>query len=270
MNGNVELKCPRCGTVLKPRSIMCIHCGAMLKKDASGKLNVVGQAKNNTKKDVGVDGKVIDENVRVIEADQPRVQHGNDYVKKDVMSTGFLNPVDETSYLSGSSGKKMGILYAKDMKMSNELVDLYIGEHADKLMDLSANWPAFLLGPFWYLYRKQWLPAILYILLYLFSCYAVMTWISAIPILMVTLIFMILNLFFANMIYVGFVKLRLITYQLLHRRMTADRFMNDIEKKGGTNFVLPLIVFFCCLVAGLIYIYFHQDIDVKEFLDLLL
>ena len=265
-----KLKCPKCGTPIDPRGMMCIHCGLMLGRDRRGRLKFKGYAKVPQKIVAENQPKEEETTVRVVEADKPKTTPQNSYEQRDAFSTGNLNrpEMDKKSFLKKKAQNKEGLIVAKDIKINDELADLYMGDRGEKLLSLSINIPAFLFGPFWYLYRKQIFACVLYLALYFGVCYAVNLFLPTLPILVVTILFMILNLFFGNKIYTFFVKMYLFFYQLFHRKMSADKFMSNIEIKGGTSFKY---VFWGCLlfILGLFaYIYFYHQGDImviKEF-----
>ena len=141
--------------------------------------------------------------------------------------------------------------------MEEKLVEEYIGENAEKIMNSKINWSAAILGeaigPVWFFYRKSYLIGFLFI----FITYIVGRIANALNIKEAYYIMFFIYLFTANKLYLWDVKRKINKIKLSNEFVSEDELVELVRKKGGTNIVAAIIytVFIMATIILSVYIY---------------
>ena len=138
-----------------------------------------------------------------------------------------------------------------DFYMEEKLVEEYIGENAEKIMNSKTNWSAAILGeaigPVWFFYRKSYLIGFLFI----FITYIVGRIANALNIKEAYHIMFFVYLFTANKLYLWDVKRKINNIKLNNGTISEDEMAELVRKKGGTN-IVGAIIYTVFIIATII------------------
>jgi len=132
---------------------------------------------------------------------------------------------------------------------------------------LSWNWPCFFLGSYWLLYRKLYAFASIFIIL----TFASSRLFSPKMHIFLTLIVHIVLTMFANAIYLNNSKRKIKLVKANIINFNATQYINRLQKKGGVNFVAPLIwvVIYVCvsIISMFLFFLFATTVNPTDFVS---
>lgn len=96
----------------------------------------------------------------------------------------------------------------------------------------SWNWPCFLLGPYWLLYRKMFALAFGYIVLNF-----IVTFLTETPF---SLLLRIVTAVFANGLYIHHCESKIRKIKVSHNALDLNKYFLTLKKKGGTSLAVPI------------------------------
>lgn len=96
----------------------------------------------------------------------------------------------------------------------------------------SWNWPCFLLGPYWLLYRKMFALAFGYIILNF-----IVTFLTESPI---SLLLRIVTAVFANGLYIHHCESKIRKIKISYNSLDSNHYFSMLKKKGGTSIAFPI------------------------------
>lgn len=126
----------------------------------------------------------------------------------------------------------------------------YIDKHKTNKRFLSWNWPCFFLSNYWLLYRKLYVPAVILISL-IFASSQLFRFKTQIFLLLI--LHAILGLF-ANSMYLNNCERKIKKIRTDLSISNIQEYMSKLHKKGGINWIVPLIFLIICALGIMIYI----------------
>ncbi len=118
----------------------------------------------------------------------------------------------------------------------------------------SWNWPCFFLGSYWLLYRKLYAFASIFIILTFASS---QLFAPKMHIFLMLIVHIVLTMF-ANAIYINNSKRKIKIVRVNIANFNATQYINRLHKKGGVNFVAPiiLVVIYVCVAIISMFLFF--------------
>lgn len=197
------MKCPKCGT--ENMDNVCIRCGEILNNN-----------QNNDK--FGSVDQIFDVDTNKIS------QNRSDIVEED--------RINDVINVNKNFNKENG--YA-NLKQASHL-EIYIGKNLNKILNRKINIIAGILGPIWLMYRKSYLMAIIYTIIYLtFGIYIILFTNSSL--LIFAIITIMFNLLFLNTMYIKHCKKEI--YKI--KQKNSEDLKEKLKKKGGTSIIAAII-----------------------------
>lgn len=114
-----------------------------------------------------------------------------------------------------------------------ELIKEYVGKNYDKIKNTKFSCPTFFFGPIYFLYRKLYAYAFIWIL-------AIMIFGLLFPGLFLLTSIVIASTF--PIIYLKTVKRKVLEIQTFNKNLPKDDIINLCRKKGGVNIIFPLLI----------------------------
>lgn len=223
------MKCPKCGTENMDK--VCIRCGENLD--------------NNENNNFGSVDQVFDVNINKISPNR------SDIVEED--------RINDVINVNKNFNKENG--YA-NLKQASDL-EIYIGNNLTKILNRKINFAAGILGPVWLMYRKCYLMAIIYTIIYsIFATYIMLFTNSSILIFYIIVVFF--NLLFLNTMYIKHCKKEI--YKI--KQKNKDNIEDKLKKKGGTNLIAAIIYPTVVAIIGAIIALIIYNIGIYKFNNL--
>lgn len=157
---------------------------------------------------------------------------------------------DETHYEQFSYSQLYSNMLNQTITSDEDYIKSYIGPNYEKISGQSFSIPAFFLGPFYLLYRKLWLFAVIYIITFLLLI-SYTSDSSTLLVLVVTQLYLGLKF---NSIYLNYTNKKIEEIKISNPDKSSTELLNICKKKGGVNPQLTIIiVIFIIIINTFIY-----------------
>lgn len=125
----------------------------------------------------------------------------------------------------------------------------YINKRKNNKKFASWNWPCFFLTYYWLLYRKLYVPAVIFICLNFALSHVLIG--ARLNILLTPILRIALSIF-ANALYLNHCEKKIKSIKEIRMNLSSLQYMNRLQAKGGVNLALPIIVFVILCIAGIV------------------
>ena len=253
-------KCSNCGLDVNDNQSFCPNCGNKLSLDVNNNqtnVNVNNQSINQNNMNVNNQQSFIQTNTNQTSVNQPVVNQSNQ-VNDNIVNNNVQSNANNTETFNINNNTS---------NENDDLINAFIGDKADKIRNDSLSLWTLLFGDIYFLYRKMWLYAFIWMVIQSIASICLST--------LGSLISLVLNVVLAfkfRDIYLHFVSKKVEKIKLNNANKSHDEIKSICAKKGGTSkasviIVCILLVVVCLLIGvGVVVVsqYINQNMNTNS------